>query len=39
MVIIADLANEWGFWHMGQFAKDYQRQFGELPRDTLRGRS
>ena len=33
--MIADLANEWGFWHMGQFAKDYKRQFGELPSVTV----
>ena len=33
---IADLANHWGFWHMGQFAKDYRRLFGELPSETLR---
>lgn len=32
---IANIANEWGFWHMGQFARDYQRQFGELPSQTL----
>jgi len=32
---IADVANTWGFWHMGQFAADYRRQFGELPSDTL----
>jgi AraC family ethanolamine operon transcriptional activator len=32
---IADVANDWGFWHMGQFAKDYRRMFGELPSDTL----
>jgi AraC family ethanolamine operon transcriptional activator len=31
---ITDVANEWGFWHMGQFAADYQRQFGELPSET-----
>ena len=35
-VIIADVANRWGFWHMGQFAADYRRQFGELPSDTRR---
>jgi AraC-like DNA-binding protein len=29
------IANEWGFWHMGQFAKDYRRFFGELPSQTL----
>jgi AraC family ethanolamine operon transcriptional activator len=32
---IADVANAWGFWHMGQFARDYFRMFGELPSDTL----
>lgn len=33
---IADIANAWGFWHMGQFARDYKRLFGELPSETLR---
>lgn len=33
---IADIANTWGFWHMGQFARDYKRLFGELPSETLR---
>jgi len=33
---ITDVANSWGFWHMGQFAVDYRRQFGELPSETLR---
>ena len=32
---IADTANHWGFWHMGQFAGDYRRHFGELPSETL----
>ena len=32
---IADLANKQGFWHMGQFAADYRRLFGELPSETL----
>lgn len=32
---IADAANSWGFWHMGQFAADYRQHFGELPSDTL----
>jgi AraC-like DNA-binding protein len=36
-VAIADVANRWGFWHMGQFAADYRRLFGELPSET-RGR-
>jgi AraC-like DNA-binding protein len=33
--IIADLANRWGFWHMGQFAAEYRLFFGELPSTTL----
>jgi AraC-like DNA-binding protein len=33
---ISDVANRWGFWHMGSFASDYQKQFGELPSETLR---
>jgi len=32
---IAEVAHAWGFWHMGQFAADYRRQFGELPSRTL----
>ena len=32
---VADIANAWGFWHMGQFAKDYRCLFGELPSETL----
>lgn len=32
---IADTANKWGFWHMGQFAADYRRHFGQLPSETL----
>jgi AraC-like DNA-binding protein len=31
---VADAANRWGFWHMGQFAADYRRLFGELPSRT-----
>ena len=34
--LISDVANRWGIWHMGQFAQDYRRMFGELPSDTLR---
>lgn len=33
---VAAVANNWGFWHMGQFAKDYRKLFGELPSATLR---
>ena len=32
---ISDIANNWGFWHLGQFAHDYYNMFGELPSDTL----
>jgi AraC family ethanolamine operon transcriptional activator len=39
LVKVADVANRWGFWHLGQFAADYRRQFGELPSVTLRRRS
>jgi len=35
-VRVADIANTWGFWHMGQFATDYRKLFGELPRTTLK---
>jgi len=35
---VADVANEWGYWHLGQFAADYRRQFGEMPSETLRNR-
>lgn len=35
---ISDIANRWGFWHMGSLAADYRRQFGELP-STTRSRS
>ncbi len=36
-VLVADVANRWGFWHMGQFARDYVKTYGELPSETLRG--
>lgn len=29
------LASRWGFWHMGQFASDYRKTYGELPRATF----
>jgi AraC family ethanolamine operon transcriptional activator len=34
IVKIADVANKWGFWHLGQFAKDYRSWFRELPSET-----
>ena len=33
---VADIANAWGFWHMGQFAADYYALFSEKPLTTLR---
>jgi transcriptional regulator GlxA family with amidase domain len=36
---VVEIANGWGFWHMGQFARDYRRLFGELPSETLDRRS
>jgi AraC family transcriptional regulator, ethanolamine operon transcriptional activator len=35
-VKVSDIANKWGFWHLGQFAKDYRLWFGELPSETCR---
>ncbi|MEP1364195.1 helix-turn-helix domain-containing protein [Parasphingorhabdus sp.] len=31
---VSDIANNWGFWHLGQFAQDYHKMFGELPSAT-----
>lgn len=31
---ISDVAANWGFWHLSQFASDYRRMFGELPSAT-----
>ena len=33
---VVEIAYQWGFWHMGQFAADYKRMFGKLPSETLR---
>jgi AraC family ethanolamine operon transcriptional activator len=35
---VQDLAAQWGFWHLSQFAQDYKRLFGELPSTTLNQR-
>lgn len=37
--LVTDVANDWGFWHMGAFAADYRRIFGELPSETLARRN
>jgi len=31
---ITSVANDWGFWHMGNFAADYKRIYGQLPSQT-----
>lgn len=33
---VAQAAHQFGFWHMGQLARDYQALFGELPSQTRR---
>jgi AraC-like DNA-binding protein len=33
--VISNVAHHWGFQHMSSFAKDYRKQFGELPSETL----
>ncbi|HEY9641455.1 MAG TPA: helix-turn-helix domain-containing protein, partial [Coleofasciculaceae cyanobacterium] len=33
---VTAVAIRWGFWHMGQFAKDYKKMFAESPSETLR---
>lgn len=32
---VSEIAGRWGFWHMGQFGRDYKSVFGCLPSDTL----
>jgi len=33
---VGDLAFSHGFYHLGRFARDYRRIYGELPSQTLR---
>ena len=33
-VSIANIAGKYNFWHMGQFAKDFKKQFGILPSEV-----
>ncbi|MGI9243449.1 MAG: helix-turn-helix domain-containing protein [Verrucomicrobiales bacterium] len=32
---VAEVAKTGGFWHMGQFAANYRKMFGELPSKTI----
>ena len=32
---ISVVAANWGFWHAGQFTKDYTQLFGENPSQTI----
>ena len=32
---VSDVANQFGFWHMGQFAQDYRCIYGVNPSVTL----
>ena len=33
---VTDVALEFGFWHLGRFAEQYNKLFGESPHETLR---
>ncbi len=32
---VADVAYRWGFWHLGRFAAEYRRRYGQPPSKTL----
>jgi len=32
---VIDVANDWGFWHMGDFAREYRKMFCESPAESL----
>lgn len=36
---VQQAAADWGFWHLSQFARDYQSLFGERPSERLKRRS
>ncbi len=33
--MVGQVAGDWGFYHLGQFSRDYRRLFGESPSATL----
>lgn len=33
---VGDIAANWGFYHLSSFARDYRREFGELPSASLK---
>jgi transcriptional regulator GlxA family with amidase domain len=35
---VTDIAKRWGFDHLGRFAAEYRRCYGEMPSETLRRR-
>lgn len=35
---ITEVATSWGFWHLGHFARNYRKMFGETPSQTLLNR-
>lgn len=36
IILINDIAQNWGFWHMGMFSNYYKQLFGELPSQTVK---
>lgn len=36
IIQISDIAQQHGFWHMGQFSADYKKLFAMLPSETLK---
>ena len=33
---VTEIAMQYGFFHLSQFAQDYRKSFGERPSETLR---